>query len=67
MAQESLHVKTRLHRRIAEVTADGEGMARSKDPPPTRALCPQSCPGATVASLSRVGGLHHPYEWRDAA
>ena len=24
-------------------------------------------PDAKVVALPRVGGLHHPYEWRDAA
>ena len=47
--------------------SDRTHLSLGKDPPTTRAVCPQICPGATVASLSRVGGLHHRYEWRDAA
>jgi len=36
------------------------------DPPTTRAVCPQISPDAVVASLPRVGGLHHRYEWRES-
>ena len=46
---------------------DRTHLSLGKDPPTTRAVCPRSSPYATVASLSRVGGLHHRYEWREAA
>ena len=38
-----------------------------KDTPNRRAVTPRPLPSATVVALPRVGGLHHRYEWRDAA
>jgi putative transposase len=42
-------------------------LALGKDPPTTRVVCPLPSPQAAVISRPRVGGLHHRYEWRDAA
>jgi hypothetical protein len=38
-----------------------------KDPPTTRVVCPPPSLRAAIISLPHVGGLHHRYEWRDAA
>ena len=38
-----------------------------KDPPVGRPVCAASSPSATLISLPRLGGLHHRYEWREAA
>ena len=39
----------------------------SKDTPNARATTPRPSPAARVVALPRVGGLHHRYEWREAA
>jgi len=46
---------------------DRTHLSLGKDPPATRAVCPPPSRCATVASLPRVSGLHHRYEWRDVA
>ena len=46
---------------------DRTHLSLGKDPPTTPAVCPPTSPRAPVASLPRVGGLHHRHEWRDAA
>lgn len=38
-----------------------------KDTPDERPVMPRPSPTAKVVALPRVGGLHHRYEWRDAA
>ena len=38
-----------------------------KDTPDKRPVIPRPSPTAKVVALSRVGGLHHRYEWREAA
>jgi len=38
-----------------------------KDTPHERPMGPRLSSTAKVAALSRVGGLHHRYEWREAA
>ena len=39
----------------------------NKDTPNTRAVTPRPSPTAKVIALPRVAGLHHRYEWREAA
>ena len=38
-----------------------------KDTPDERPITPRPSPTAKVMALPRVGGLHHRYEWREAA
>ena len=38
-----------------------------KDSPNERPVMPRPSPTAKVVALPRVGGLHHRYEWREAA
>ncbi len=38
-----------------------------KDTPDKRPVIPRPSPTAKVVALPRVGGLHHRYEWREAA
>jgi len=61
------HLVRLLREFLAYYHSDQTHLSLGKDPPTTRAVCPRSSPYATVASLSRVGGLHHRYEWREAA
>ena len=39
----------------------------NKDTPSLRAVTHRPSPTAKVVALPRVGGLHHRYEWREAA
>ena len=39
----------------------------AKDTPNERPVTPKPSPTAKVVALPRVGGLHHRYEWREAA
>ena len=39
----------------------------NKDTPNERAVTSRPSPTAKVVALPRVGGLHHRYEWREAA
>ena len=38
-----------------------------KDTPNERPVTPRPSPAAKIVALRRVGGLHHRYEWREAA
>ena len=42
-------------------------MGLNKDTPSLRAVTHRPSPTAKVVALPRVGGLHHRYEWREAA
>jgi putative transposase len=46
---------------------DRTHLSLGKDPPRERPVCAAPAPTATVVSLPRIGGLHHRYEWREAA
>jgi len=61
------HLLRLLGQFLAYYHSDRTHLSLGKDPPMTRAVCPRASPCATVASLPRVGGLHHRYEWREAA
>ena len=65
-----LNVK-RLRRLLREFLAyyhdDRPHLSLGKDPPARRAVSPRPSPTAEVASLPRIGGLHHRYEWAEAA
>ena len=41
--------------------------AFAKDTPKGRAVTPRPSPTAKVVALPGMGGLHHRYQWRDAA
>ena len=61
------HLRRLLFEFLAYYHNDRTHLALGKDPPCARAVSAPSSPRATVISLPRVGGLHHRYEWRDAA
>jgi len=61
------HLLRLLREFLAYYHRDRTHLSLGKDPPITRAVCLPVSPCATVASLPRVGGLHHRYEWREAA
>jgi len=60
-----------LHRLMREFLAyyhqDRTHLALGKDTPAERAVTSRPSRPATIVSLPRVGGLHHRYEWREAA
>jgi hypothetical protein len=61
------HLLRLLYQFLEYYHTDRTHLSLRKDPPTIRAMCAPPSPFATVASLPRVGGLHHRYEWRDAA
>ena len=46
---------------------DRTHLGLGKDPPCERPVRAAPAPTAQVTSLPRIGGLHHRYEWREAA
>ena len=60
-----------LHRLLTEYVRyyheDLCHLALEKDSPFGRPMTQRPSPSAKVVSLPRVGGIHHRYEWRDAA
>ena len=46
---------------------DRSHLSLAKDAPAGRPVTPRPSPTASVIGLPRVDGLHHRYEWRDAA
>ena len=63
--------ETQLRRLLAEYVAyyheDRCHLGLDKDTPNGRVVTPKPSPTAQVVALPRVGGLHHRYEWREAA
>jgi putative transposase len=60
-----------LHRLLREFLAyyhdDRTHLSLGKDPPTCRAVSSPPSATAKVVALPRVGGLHHRYEWTEAA
>ena len=52
---------------IAYFHEDRTHLGLRKDTPSRRPVTPPPTPTAKVVAVSRVGGLHHRYEWREAA
>ena len=52
---------------IAYHHEDRTHMGIEKDTPQCRVVAPSPSSAAKVVALPRVGGLHHRYEWREAA
>jgi transposase InsO family protein len=61
------HLLRLLREFLAYYHHDRTHLALGKDPPMQRAVSPGPSPTAKVVSLPRVGGLHHRYEWAQAA
>jgi transposase InsO family protein len=61
------HLRRLLQEFLAYYHADRTHLSLGKDPPSRRAVDSQPSPTARVLSLPRVGGLHHRYEWAEAA
>ena len=52
---------------IAYHHEDRYHLGLDKDSPNERRVTPRPSPTATIVALPRAGGLHHRYEWREAA
>ena len=61
------HLRRLLVSFVAHHHVDRCHLGLDRDSPAGRPASPRPSPTATVVSLPRVGGLHHRYEWRDAA
>ncbi len=61
------HLMRLLHSYLEYYHRDRTHLTLGKDGPEHRAVEARPSAGARVVALPRVGGLHHRYEWRDAA
>ena len=61
------HLLRLLRDYVSYYHADRTHLALGKDAPSSRAATPKPSTSAKVVSLPRVGGLHHRYQWREAA
>ena len=61
------HLLRLIREYVAYYGDDRTHLSLDKDTPSTRPVTPRPSTMAKVVALSRVGGLHHRYEWRDAA
>ena len=61
------HLKQLIRSYLAYYHDDRCHLGLSKDAPKARAVTPRPSAKAKVVALPRVGGLHHRYEWREAA
>jgi transposase InsO family protein len=61
------HLRRLLTSYVTYYHADRTDLGLQKDTPLGRSMTPKPSQKAKLVSLPRVGGLHHRYEWRDAA
>ena len=61
------HASRLAHEYLAYHHEDRCHLGLDKDAPNERPVTPRPSPTAKVVAMPRVGGLHHRYEWRDAA
>jgi len=61
------HARRLLMEYVAYYNADRCHLSLCKDRPEPRRVQQQQSERANVIAMTRVGGLHHRYEWRDAA
>jgi putative transposase len=63
----ALHLVRLVRAYLGYYHDDRTHLGLDKDTPTVRPVTPRPSPTAEVVTLPRVGGLHHRYEWRDAA
>ena len=61
------HLRRLLNNYVAYYHQDRPHLGLEKDTPVPRPVSKRPSGGGTIISLPRVGGLHHRYEWRQAA
>ena len=67
IVKDECHLRRLLGEYVAYHHHDRTHCGLGKQTPMRRAQQPKPSPDAKVVALPRVGGLHHRYEWRDAA
>ncbi len=61
------HLRRLLAEYVRYYQIDRCHLSLDKDSPDGRSVTPKPSSTARVVSLPRVGGIHHRYEWREAA
>ena len=61
------HLRRLLREFLEYYHNDRTHLSLGKDPPYGQAVGPSSSTTASVTSVPRIGGLHHRYEWNEAA
>jgi len=61
------HLRRLMSDYVSYYLRDRCHLSLGKDAPEMRPVLARPTEGARVVALPRVGGLHHRYEWRDAA
>ncbi len=61
------HLRRLLREYVTYYNTDRCHLTLEKDSPDKRPVTKRPSPNAQVIALPRVGGLHHRYEWREAA
>ncbi|OIP30655.1 MAG: hypothetical protein AUK47_24685 [Deltaproteobacteria bacterium CG2_30_63_29] len=61
------HLRRLLHEYVGYYHEDRTHLRLAKETPMGRESAPKPSATAKVVALPRVGGVHHRYEWRDAA
>ena len=61
------HLRRLLRSYFAYYQEDRTHLGLEKEAPMGRATSSRASPTSRLAELPRVGGLHHRYEWREAA
>jgi putative transposase len=67
IVRDDAHLRRLMRDYISYYHADRIHDSLRKDTPATRSVSSKPCPSAAVVSLPRVGGLHHRYDWHQAA
>ena len=61
------HVRRLITEYLGYYHEDRCHLSLNKDSPDSRPVQQRPSPSAEVIAIPRVGGIHHRYEWRDAA
>jgi transposase InsO family protein len=61
------HLRRLVRAYVEYYHADRTHLGLDKDCPQSRTVTTKPWPESKVVVLPRVGGLHHRYQWRDAA
>ena len=61
------HLRRLIRSYVAYYHEDRCHLGLQKHSPHSRAVAPRRSLAAKVVAMSRVGGLHHRYEWREVA
>lgn len=62
-----VHLRRRIREYVSYYHADRTHDSLEKDTPATRRVSPRPNESARLVSFPRIGGLHHRYDWQQAA